>query len=396
MNKNNNLLEFVLSSIEEPCYYDFLYQEIKHYSSAEMLNIIFFEAILRIDEIKNCLNSSYSYEDITKDFLEKNANGIIKNPLYERIESFKRELKTLTTTLNILDSKENNIISKNELIDIFFNKHENKYKTVLNTLKEIDELINTQILPNIESDISLDDFQDRENKRTSINPFEIFNKYGLDFNEFIAYQKELERYIKDTLKWKKRLLKREIDLKKYKYEVSLILKKYIKVNYFTLYKDNQIMITYGKRPLSRLLNNIIFKIPYSTMDKAAQTRLKKALETFKKQLTKRNLDKLEQNTSYYLKYIEKELPDILSMTPERFARTLFIYDWLNFIENRLKENLDDEYFKYTKSYNDRIHILQIYYPNTDIEKNKVETLIKEFILLRNFIQSLSKNIKNAT
>ena len=211
--------KFGLIDINEPCYFDFIYEDIKSNTNAEMLNTIFFEAIFRTREIKDIMNNSLSAEELLNDYLQKlNTEENIKNPLYESIVNFKKAVESLNTNLQILDSKKKNTISIEELIKIFFKGNKNQYQKVLETLKQISELISQDVLKNIELDINLDTIEEniKSNKsHINANPFDIFFKYGLDFNEVKSYLEERQSFLEEAVYFKKELLNNKISLSKY-------------------------------------------------------------------------------------------------------------------------------------------------------------------------------------
>jgi len=369
---------FELIDINEPCYFDFLYEDIKDNTNAEILNTIFFETILRIEKIKDILDNSLSADEMLNNYLLKLAAENIKNPLYESIYNFKQAVESLNTNLQILDSKNESTISIDELIKIFFKGNKNQYQKVLKTLKQISELMSQEVLPNIEKDISLEGVEENVKSNKShmdVNPIEIFSNYGLDYNEVKSYLNEQEGFLKESIYFKKKLLNNDIFLSKYEKQIKTLIKNYKKHNYITLYKDTSTIFLIGKRPIVKFLNILIFKIPYLADDKAAITRFKKSIEIFKTTITKKELI---TNTKSYLKYIQKQNPNIFSMTPERFARTLFIYDWIEYTQNTYLKNL---------SLKEKIEVLQDKYKNISSYESK--TLINEFNEFKNFISFLS-------
>jgi len=375
MNNKN----FKLININEPCYFDFLYEDIKTNTHAEILNTIFFEAILRIKEVKEILNSSVLADEMLNNYLQKTATKNVKNPLYESIYNFQQIIRKLNSDLEILNCENKNTISTNKLIKIFFNENKTQYQKVLNTLKQINELINKEVLPNIETDISLDTFEEgniSKKSHTYVNPFEVFSKYGLDYNEVQSYLNERESFLKEVLYFKKQLKNENSTLSKYERQIKTFVKNYKKHNYITLYKDTYTIFLIGKRPILKFLNTLIFKIPYLPDDKAAINRFKKSIEIFKTTITEKELI---TNTKIYLKHIQKENPTIFSMTPERFARVLFIYDWMEYIQ--------DEYLR-DLSLKEKIEFLQDNYK--DISNYKYKTLINELDEFKKFISFLSE------
>ena len=345
---------FKLININEPCYFDFLYEDIKDNTNAEILNTIFFETILRIEKIKDILDNSLSADEMLNNYLLKLAAENIKNPLYESIYNFKQAVESLNTDLQILDSKNESTISIDELIKIFFKGNKNQYQKVLKTLKQISELMSQEVLPNIEMDISLEGVEENVKSNKShmdVNPIEIFSNYGLDYNEVKSYLNEQEGFLKESIYFKKKLFNNDILLSKYERQIKTLIKNYKKHNYITLYKDTSTIFLIGKRPIVKFLNILIFKIPYLADDKVAITRFKKSIEIFKTTITKKELI---TNTKSYLKYIQKQNPNIFSMTAERFARTLFIYDWIEYSQNTYLKNL---------SLKEKIEVLQDKYKN---------------------------------
>jgi len=376
---------FALIDINEPCYFDFIYEDIKSNTNAERLNTIFFETIFRIKEVKDILDDSFSAEEMLNNYLQKLSNEkTIKNPLYESISNFRQAVENLNTNMQILDSKNKNAISTDELIRIFFKGNKTQYQKVLKNLKQINEVIAQEVLPNMEMDISLEAVEEND-KSNNENPFEVFLKYGLDYNEIKSYLNERQDFLKDAVYFKEKLLKKKITLSKYEKEIKTLIKNYKKYNYIAIHKDTYTVFLIGKRPLLKFLNILIFKIPYSADDKAAVKRFKKSIEIFKTAITKKDLI---ENTKLYLKYIQKQYPDIFSMTSDRFARVLFIYDWIEYTQNiNYLKNL---------SLKEKIELLQSYYK--DINSYEYKTLINELNEFKKFIsflsEFLSKKIKS--
>ena len=184
-----------LEDIQEPCYFDFLYEEIKHQTEAEILNTILFEAILRTKDIKTIIDNFPDATSNLNNNLEVNVSGNIKNPLYERIHNFHNEISEFYKMLEILSIKHDNTISKEDIIQLFFNGDVNKYKSSLDALIQIQDIIKEKLLPNINSDINLDDNFEQKSNKLTISLLDSFNKYGLDFNNIMDYLHQFNNFL---------------------------------------------------------------------------------------------------------------------------------------------------------------------------------------------------------
>jgi vacuolar-type H+-ATPase subunit I/STV1 len=219
-NSNNN--KIYLENIEEVCLYDFLYEEIRQNENNEIITTIIYEAIMRVDEVKNTFKKrkiNYLY----------NVSQEIDNPIYEELIEIEKAIKKAIKHCNWLEKSTSIKEPNEEIIDLFFNGIENFYpflqslQKIQNELKQLEQKLNNKInIPN-------------ENKYEP-DIFDILKKYKLSFNDVDKYQKELNRYLNQEKEIKKNLYdsNSELDINTYKKEISKLVTKYRKNSEFNI------------------------------------------------------------------------------------------------------------------------------------------------------------------
>jgi len=374
----------IIQEFNEPCFFDFLYEEIRQNTEIEILNTIVFESIIRTSPIKKLLNQNLSSENIFDFYFKNTNNHIISNPLQRELNNFYLGIEKFYRLIETLKLENENSISEDEFIKVFFNNDQTSYKIVLDKLREIKKILAKHILPKLNTSIKIES-ENISQQEDNINPFKIFEQYGLNYNEFILYSEELNNYLMKTNLSKYELLNGKNDkIGEYKNTVSKLVSEYRKFYKNQLFVGNKIFITPGKRPISKLLSILQVTIPFY-IDDTTKTRLLKGIDTIKMLINETNL---KSEMKKYIELTKKEYSKILTMKPEIFARTLFIYDWLEYSDN------PDTYYNHLTQ-EEKIKYLQDIYP--DLKKTKYKTLENTLNIFRNFIQHISElNISQAT
>jgi len=360
-----------LEEIEEPCYFDFLYEEIRQQSEAEIINTILFESIMRTNDIKPNISS----EKLLNNTLNSSTkNTTLSNPLYERVNNFKQEIIQFHQMLKILKLEEDNTISQEEMIELFFNGDSKKYYLSLEKLSNINNLLK-ELLQNINLDIDID-FIDNDKSQHTYNPFKACEKYGLDYLAVNNYFNSIKSIIIDEQNiYKQKLINKTSTYSNYSKYIGKLVTKYREFSYTKLHIGYKTNIYINKRPISNLLNTLEVKIPYLPNDIGTK-RLKKALKQLETNLDEKDI---KADTKQYLSFISKDSLNIFVMKPEIFSRTLFIYDWLEYLSQTKKHTLSNT------SQKDKIEYLQETYNLKDIT---YKTLENNLNILRSFIRDL--------
>jgi hypothetical protein len=370
--------------VEEPYYFDFLYEEIRNNDSSEILNTILFEAILRTDKMKGIYNfvknfSSKKLEETLASIAENDKP--LTNPLKEAIDDFNKKSVNLKGILEHL--KENK--SNEEMMNIFFNNDKAKYENLVHSLEEIEKIIKENILSNIPSYINLD-FQTKDNTE-NINYSQLCNKYGLDFKEVASYLSNFKRLVDLSNNYKQKLINKEIYLQIYKKEVKRYVKQFRKGANKIIHTNRKAIIYISQRPLSNLLTLAEFQVPYAVNSKATM-QIKKTLEKLKNII---NEKALIDNTKHYLNFFDKNI-SILTKDPESFSKILLIYDWIEYSKQLIKfKNYSRR--KKIEYLQERYLPLREKYTNKQLDKNnplKAKTLENQLIEFNNLIKSLSE------
>ena len=324
-----------LEDIQEPCYFDFLYEEISQQTEAEILNTILFEAILRTKDIKPIIDEFPNPTDNLNKSLESNTSDNMSNPLYETINSFEASISKLENILKILKIENDNTISKEEIIQLFFDGDVYKYQSSLNSLTQIQNIIKDELLPNINLDIN---FEQKYNTKSTISLLDSFNKYGLDFYNTIDYLKQLENFINKQISNKQILYKELLNTNyapnksftKYSNYIKSLVKQYKTYSHMIINSQNKTTILFGKRPISNLITSLEIKLYYLPNDNNYR-RLKKALQELINDIDESSIKNKTQN---YYSFINKEKLEIFAMKSKTFSQTLFVYDYLDYKTNK--------------------------------------------------------------
>jgi len=354
-----------------------------------------------VPKVQEALQKFISPENILNAEFNSYIANTMLNPIYKTINTLASEVSRFRQILFTLQIKNNKDISQEDLIDRYFNGNVKRYKQSLDSINEIENIINKELLPNINMYISIDENIELKDITNTIN---LLKKYGLDFHSFTEYMHKLQYYLNKASLLKNSLFavkkeeyleiieeefcgkttQKQLSISEYKKEIKKLVKEYIKSSYVkTDYFDinKKLNIVTNKRPVSKLLNSIDIESIY--FFGKTNSLLIDFIENF-------NLKKTSQflNT-FFLEKCLKEHSKLFSMSPETFAKTLFIYDWIKFANN------DHQYKTKYKSQISKIIYLQSKYSplKKTIKSNrpiKAKTLENNLNHLKSFIAFLNK------
>jgi len=339
--KKKNLEIF---DINEPTLFDFTYEEIRQQNPAEMPNIIIFEMLIRCEKIKSLL--SEIKKNIKEDMQNLDINTFFDNssPIYNLIEDLKSDLERLYSYIDIL--KEHN----QELKQMLFNNDEELEKKAIKVLETTLANLHSIQLPE-----KINSLNNEHNSPQTIRTSEILkelNQFGIKYEEYTKYYDTFSYYQKQAFAFKENLFnesnKESININFYQKKIKKLINEYNKNRQFFIHSNNQLYIFESRRPINYEIETPIHLIIPFYADKAKK-RIEEYIKYFKT---------IQENIKKELNQIQPKNYTINIYKPDRFARLLFIYDYIQYYnqtyhsatQEDIIEDLYDKYRQFDDKY----------------------------------------------